>query len=434
MEAPFDYNQRLASHQTPFGERVQLGAGLDEVRLALAGGANPFVGMPSALATVLVRPSPSQRDLVQAFLQEARADHTLTESDADRVYAWLLTWDVVEDEALEKQQQTLLSAVIDRSSLTTADHRPLALMAAHKMLSVDDLSMPSLKALLEPLGALSGEEVLEVIPRLQGVVSWPALKLVLDKVPPDERLWLWEEGIQLPEEGSILKGWLVQFIAKGRPSSVLGMLRYTCGGQWCPEVHSPDTEERRAHLATHLLCDTNANRSFDPISKFPGIVESLFPRKNVAEAVARHVGTLWFDVLNGYVGSYANDHKRNRTDARLDLGTWLLAQPQPSISKADKNGTTAFDAWESMADRIDSSSVPSPESRVARVIQLGKQLLALGAANEWVNDHEHRRARPFKHPGLRALQEQAAAQEREHRLNVALPHAAVRRSSPGPRF
>lgn len=112
---------------------------------------------------------------------------------------------------------------------------------------------------------------------------------------------------------------------------------------------------------------------------------------------------------------------------------WLLAQPQPAINKADRNGTTAFDAWEALAESIDDTVAFASVIRVQLVAQLGRQLLELGAAEEWVDDQEYRRAMPFKHPVLRGLQEAGAAQERGHRLAMSLP-APSPAGSRGPRF
>lgn len=436
MSADFDYNQLLDNQQTPFSSRVAAGASLEEIRLGLAAGANPFAGMPSALGWSLGGAFVDQRARIQAFLTGARPDYRIPDAVSHQLYVWLLQWDLGGNGDTARMQIELLNNVRARSSLGPDDHRLLALQAARALLGQSSVPRERLAAVLAPLGDLSAQEVESTLPA--SVDSWPVLKSLLDRVAPSERLDLWMAGAALPSRPTATApafqgGWLIRFLAKGQERPILRMLEYTCGGEWCAQVQSDATVEHRAGLAHHLLCSTDVHWAFNAVQTFPQVATCLFPNGNVAEAVNPYCGTLWYPVLSGYVGQYPNDHKKNRTDERLSLGVWLLAQPQPAINKADPNGTTAFDAWESLAERIDGPVASASVIRVQLVAQLGRQLLELGAAEEWADDQEYRRATPFKHPILRGLQEEAAAQERGHRLALSLP-APTPSAARGPRF
>lgn len=436
MSADFDYNQLLDNQQTPFSSRVAAGASLEEIRLGLAAGANPFAGLPSALGWSLGGTFVEQRARIQTFLTEARPDYRLPDTIAPQLYIWLLQWDSLSNEETARVQSELLNQVQARSSLGPDAHRSLALQAARVLLGYSSVPREQLAAVLDPLGDLTAAEVESTLPA--SVEAWPVLKSLLDRVPPAERLALWMAGAALPSRPTPVApafqgGWLIRFLAKGQERPILRMFEYTSGGEWCAQVQSDTTEEHRAGLAHHVLCSTKVSRAFNAVQTFPQVASCLFPGGNVAEAVNAHHSTLWYPVLSGYAGQYQADHKRNRTDDRLSLGVWLLAQPQPAINKADRNGTTAFDAWEALAESIDDTVASASVIRVQLVAQLGRQLLDLGAAEEWVDDQEYRRAMPFKHPVLRGLQEAAAAQERGHRLAMSLP-APTPSAARGPRF
>lgn len=434
-EKPFDYNEILTTRQTPFGSRVASGASLQEIRLGLGAGANPFLGVPSALSTSLTGAFVDQRAQITAFLQDSSADYKIPDVLADQAYVWLLQWETQDRPDVAMLQENLLEQVRARSHITPEHHRRLALGAARLVLSRSSVPRDVLKSLLDPLGDLQASEVEWLLPA--SLDSWPVVKSVLDRVPPSDRLALWEAGVALPDKSAtpmaVKGGWVVRFLATAQERPILRLFEYTCSTEWCAQVLSPSTREKRAHLAAHLLCSTEVSGAFNAVKTFPQVAGWLFPGGDVAHAMGEHGGTPWYPVLAGYGSHYAKNHKKNRTDERLDLAVWLLAQPQPALDKADAHGTTAFDAWESLVEQIDDTVAAASVIHVNRAVQLGQQLLALGAANEWADDQQYRRAAAFKHPALRQLQEQASAQERQHRLSLALP-AAVPVSARGPRF
>lgn len=429
----FDINAPVApekgDHRTAFTLRIHNGASVEEVELALKGGANPFVGSPSAIETFGNRVSVDQLKGVAACLLHASPEFSMEEGVANHAYRSVLR--LCPD---EKTRAALLSVIGSRSPGVEFDHRNLVVHTLAIQFSPQGRPAASNEklSLFQEVSAwehLTKEEFLVLAK--SNLNSWPVLQTLLDKVPPADRLEVWKQGLHLPNRTGEKGGWVPRFIRYAQQQPGQKMLRYCCQ-TWCSEATCPETEPARVGLAQYLLSSLDIPGTTNPVRVFPNTARWLFPAQDIAQAFDRQNDSLWSSVLGGYNASDVKGHNQAHTDDRLELARWLLEQPQPSLDKTYGENYSVFMSWEGLAEIVEKHSMGSTDRRAERLAELGSRLIELGAANNW-SDEEYYRAPPFKHPVLRGIQEMAASQERAARLEETLPQVESSRRR-GPRF
>ncbi len=437
---PFDINAPVNpskfDHRTAFRLRVENGASLEEMSLLIRGGANPFAGSPSAMDWLVLNFSPDWPQRLTVFLDSPFASEGLTEQQAIRAYKTALKY-----LPRDSSRDWLLDRIQACAPGVQWDHRDLVLQSLSDQLSpgrrVSSARRPAsgvdkLPLFQEVKGwpTLSADEFLLL--NKGSVSSWPVLKTFLEKVPVEDRLKVWKQGLVFVDSPGDIDGWVPRFFRYASATAAQKMLKFCCL-EWCLDATSDQTEAARLELVRYLLSSLEISPSSNPIRTFPQTAELLFPGQQIATAFERAEDQLWSWILSGYAISRIKNHNQNHTDDRLNLAAWLLSQPHPPLDKTHLADFCVFMSWESLAKVVDRhSSIGSPDGRAQKTAQLGYRLLELGASKNW-SHREYYREDPFNTPVLRGVQETAYALERSSTLNETLPSAASG-SSRGPRF